>query len=335
MSPPHSPTISACSSLDSSMVVAAPQLGMLPATRRRLTQPQTHALVSVFEIKTHPSREERALLAAELGMELKAVNAWFQNRRRSLKKAWSGSCGWSKGSLPENKHVRPFGGMKTLPARESAISLDHIASSRELPCKSKAKAKVRAASKSSVPPPRPACTPSTPQRRVSPTAVPSPSPSRKNIWEHIPSSPPTRPSSPGPGDALLVLGREAPRLLRSLEWACANARAGRRVTHRARAAAKAASRSKAECKGDADVPMLVLEPRPQAEEAEDDTETDEDEDEEAITPNISMELLPAFLLPDGLTKGEEGAGKRRRRGKDVDMEAAMTLLGIMSPETVG
>ena len=68
MSPPQSPTISACSSLDSPHIGSVRLAGMHPSTRRRLSQSQTHALVTIFELKTHPSREERALLAAELGM---------------------------------------------------------------------------------------------------------------------------------------------------------------------------------------------------------------------------------------------------------------------------
>lgn len=67
MSVPLSPTISA-SSLDSPKTNPARHLGVPPPMRRRLSPSQTSALVSVFEVKTHPSREERALLAAELGM---------------------------------------------------------------------------------------------------------------------------------------------------------------------------------------------------------------------------------------------------------------------------
>lgn len=301
---------------------------MHPSTRRRLTQSQTHALVTVFDFKTHPSREERALLAAELGMcayirvllraralmlivhrELKAVNAWFQNKRRSLKKTWSGTSGWSKGSLPENKHVRPVGGPKTLPPSDSALSLDRVASSHELPYKAKSSSATRPAP----------CPPVTPRRRV-----PANRPTKVEIWEHIPSSPPTRPSSPGLGEPLLAM-EPCTKRFRTLEWACANARAGRRATIRAKAAA-----ARPPPKGNDDVPMLVLDgpPRGKSPSPSDDTETSEDdEDDEAITPNVSTELLPSFLLPDAPV----GPTKGKKAGQGEDMEAAMALLGFMGP----
>nr|VWO94366.1 N/A [Ganoderma boninense] len=300
---PLSPTISA-SSFDSPRLDPTRHACGPPSTRRRLTPYQTSVLVSVFEVKTHPSREDRALLAAELGMELKAVNAWFQNKRRTLKKTWSASCGWSKGSLPENKHVRPPNGPKTLPHSDSVISLERVASSHELPYKGKGSSLLR----------KPGRVPATPKRRATTTEV------SKEIWELLPSSPPTRPSSPSRGEPLLTL--EPCKRLRTLEWACANARAARKASiRRARRAAKATDSD-----DDSDVPMLILDATLRKKPTSgDDTETEE---EEAITPNVSTELLPAFILPP--EAGELDAGMPK--GKDMDMEAAIALLGFTAPE---
>ncbi|TBU63750.1 hypothetical protein BD310DRAFT_868844 [Dichomitus squalens] len=309
MSVPLSPTISASSSdspkLDPTRLACGPL-----STRRRLAPSQTNALVSVFEVKTHPSREERALLAAELGMELKAVNAWFQNKRRTLKKTWSASSGWSKGSLPENKHVRPPDGPKALPRSDSIVSLDRVASSRELPYKAKGLPCSRL-------PPR---VPVTPRRRAA-TAERS-----KDIWELLPSSPPTRPSSPSLGEPLLAL-EPCTKRLRTLEWACAKARAGRKASiRRARLAAKPAA-SEDE---DSDVPMLVLDATPRKNSsAGDDTET---EDDEAITPNVSTELLPSFVLPAEAEELDAGVPEPPVKDEDMDMEAAIALLGFMAPD---
>ncbi|KAM5533967.1 hypothetical protein V8D89_012392 [Ganoderma adspersum] len=303
MSVPLSPTISA-SSFDSPKLDPTRHACGPPSTRRRLTPSQTSVLVSVFEVKTHPSREERALLAAELGMELKAVNAWFQNKRRTLKKTWSASCGWSKGSLPENKHVRPPNGPKTLPHSDSAVSLERVASSHELPYKGKGPSSSRIYN------------PATPKRRATNTAV------SKEIWELLPSSPPTRPSSPSRGEPLLAL--EPCKRLRTLEWACANARAARKASiRRARRAAKADSDD------DSDVPMLILDATPRKKSTSgDDTETED----EAITPNVSTELLPAFILPTEAEELDVGSPTSPRKGKDMDMEAAIALLGFTAPE---
>ena len=54
----------------------------------------------------------------------------------------------------------------------------------------------------------------------------------------------------------------------------------------------------------------------------------EDDEDEAITPNVSVELLPAFSL-----SSEDGVPERAAKpAKGKDMEAAMALLGFMGPE---
>ncbi|KAI5124092.1 hypothetical protein M0805_000907 [Coniferiporia weirii] len=54
--------------------------------RRKLTTPQRRALESLATLEKNPSLESRRALADELGLELKIVSVWFQNRRRPTTK---------------------------------------------------------------------------------------------------------------------------------------------------------------------------------------------------------------------------------------------------------
>ena len=84
--------------------------------------------------------------------------------------------------------------------------------------------------------------------------------------------------------------------------------------------------------------MLVLDASPRTRErtpspsAGGDTETEDEDEDEAITPNVSAELLPSFLglLSPGALGGRSKAPKP---AQGEDMEAAMALLGFMGPET--
>ncbi|KAI5124107.1 hypothetical protein M0805_000921 [Coniferiporia weirii] len=59
--------------------------------RVRHSEAQLAALNDLYEANEHPSLEERAALAENLGMEPKAVNAWFANKRSATKKKTRGS----------------------------------------------------------------------------------------------------------------------------------------------------------------------------------------------------------------------------------------------------
>ena len=74
--------------------------------------------------------------------------------------------------------------------------------------------------------------------------------------------------------------------------------------------------------------MLVLDATPRKNSG-DDTET---EDDEAITPNVSTELLPPFVLPAEAEELDAGVPKQPVKNKDMDMEAAIALLGFMAPD---
>ncbi|KAH8119997.1 hypothetical protein DFH11DRAFT_1499386 [Phellopilus nigrolimitatus] len=59
--------------------------------RIRHSEIQLSALNELYEESEHPSLEERAALAENLGMESKAVNAWFANKRSATKKKTRGT----------------------------------------------------------------------------------------------------------------------------------------------------------------------------------------------------------------------------------------------------
>ncbi|KAH8120012.1 hypothetical protein DFH11DRAFT_1755118 [Phellopilus nigrolimitatus] len=56
-------------------------------SRRKLTMPQRRALEDLEARDSNPPLETRRLLALELGLELKVVSVWFQNRRRPTYKS--------------------------------------------------------------------------------------------------------------------------------------------------------------------------------------------------------------------------------------------------------
>ncbi|KAF8140581.1 hypothetical protein EV363DRAFT_1312836 [Boletus edulis] len=54
--------------------------------RHRLSTTELTRLEDVFKQDTHPSRQQKKDLAAELGMDYKTVTIWFQNKRQTSKR---------------------------------------------------------------------------------------------------------------------------------------------------------------------------------------------------------------------------------------------------------
>ncbi|KAJ3555430.1 hypothetical protein NM688_g2584 [Phlebia brevispora] len=301
---------------------------VMPMTgRRRLLPEQIQALQDLYELNSHPSKEERVTLARELNLELKAVNVWYQNKRRSMKKK---SLAWSKASS-ENQLgiIDPLAPSKSYLGR--ACSLDAIVSSREL--------------RDPTPTPtddrwsltRPPLTPrrnrnvshrprsSVDQRQASPGPSSRNDHSEKPIWEHIPSSPPLPPSSPSDDAARFAFLPPSSRLLRSLEYACAKDRLKRRKFPWLLEEPEGGEH-------DADVPGLDL---------DEPSEETADEVDEVITPENSLtmesrvEIMQGDVSPTSrraeararaLTGGQERDDVKQVPAEDV--EAAMALLGF-------
>lgn len=227
--------------------------------------------------------------------ELKTVSAWFQNKRRSVKKK---SLVWTR-PAQENRYEGSAypapAGRKPLPRSGSAISLDCVVSAHE-----------RRTTPGPVSPRRPPLTPRrvNANRRYQP---PNQSPP-KNLWDYIPSSPPTMPSSPSGDSVRLSALPGRTKSLRSLEWACAKAR-GSKKPH-----------PDVLDEEDYDVPMLVLDGQHRGTDSDDDTEPEEFE---AITPDTSATQLDLFQGQSPAMKHKDDIAPRQ------DMEAAMALLGFM------
>ncbi|RPD55931.1 homeobox-domain-containing protein, partial [Lentinus tigrinus ALCF2SS1-6] len=54
--------------------------------RHKMTDHQLQRLEELYQANTHPSREEKDELAREIGMTLKSVMIWFQNRRQDRRR---------------------------------------------------------------------------------------------------------------------------------------------------------------------------------------------------------------------------------------------------------
>ncbi|KAH9942939.1 hypothetical protein B0H21DRAFT_749054 [Amylocystis lapponica] len=297
MSPQQDP-LSLSSTSISSVVSVMPRSTSLsagiPFARKRLQQDQTSTLLAVFQHRTHPSKEERALLSAQLGMEMKAVSAWFQNKRRGLKKK---NLAWRRASLPIIRS-------ENLPSHSrqgAGLSLDCIASLRER----------RTAPHIPSVPGDPLRPPLASRLNMARSVKLADKPDA-DLWEHIPSSPPAPPSSPAAESVRLSVLPARSRTMRSLEWACAKARAGGNV------------QEDMDMDMDCDVPPLILDVAPR------DTEMDEDtdvEDFEAITPDASAAQIQLTPSPSPVH-----TSKKKKKGSappEADMEAAMALLGFM------
>jgi len=266
--------------------------------RKRPSLPQLQRLQTVFDASHYITKEERNSLAQELGLDIKFITVWFQNRRQSDKrKIWTkkdrarkkeNACQWIGTDL-----VKP------------AISLDQIASRMERVQRPVHPSKPHAVL--------------SPQKLENLVEPQTPKQSKLDtLWAHMPSSPPEAPSSP-PSDAFQLLN--APCLVKSgksLEWACANARVGSR--HRVRK-----DKRFRPIKPRALTPFRPLAAPKRELEGNSDNEL-EDEDVEISTPSSSQSQNDAA---SGTTAETEVRPSQRGAKSTEDVEAAMVLLQFL------
>ncbi|KZS93350.1 hypothetical protein SISNIDRAFT_454521 [Sistotremastrum niveocremeum HHB9708] len=177
-------------------------------TRRQYTTYQLKVLSEAYKRDNNPTREERSVVASEIGMDIKLVSVWFQNKRQADRKAALHNITnhQNNGLLPPTSPLADLcksrqGGTvileRTGKRTASRPSLEHVASRSELRF-SKATENIPWITDSAV------------------FASPQSSRSRP-LWDSMPSSPIT-PSSPPCPDILSHTPRN------TLEWACAAAR---------------------------------------------------------------------------------------------------------------
>ena len=244
--------------------------------------------------------------------QLKTVTNWFQNKRQTSKKK---TLVWSDGSYPKssNKHYARRSARsastsqpKTARRLHPTISLDRIAGLHEKP----AGPTISTASVQ-----RPPLTPRNTNRRT----YPSFNDDKNKLWDHMPSSPIAPPSSPSEDKVRFSILPTRFKARKSLEWACAKARADRQTAH---------DEDDDElltiaCRGDDGFGSLC-------EEMETDDETDTDpEVEEAVTPNGSATFSPAF---DPLCKRKDSHLVVVPQGKENIDPHRTSFRDIISPK---
>ncbi|EGN93136.1 hypothetical protein SERLA73DRAFT_78978 [Serpula lacrymans var. lacrymans S7.3] len=283
----------------------------VPYIRKRVAPMQLQVLQRMFDVKSHPTREERLILANEIGMELKAVTNWFQNKRQTAKRkalVWNGRrvnfTDKRSNSLNLDFARRPFLSDPSNPRPvRPTISLDHIAELCERPsvplCSTPSKVT------------RP---PLTPRSRRAHRNFTTP-PSGRGIWNHMPSSPIAPQSSPSIEEARLAVLPSRSKTFRSLEWACLKARRLKQID---------------DDEND-ELPQLSL-----SNTSTDNGEETDTDVEELVTPIAKNIPLPPC---NKLKHGKRTLSSKDKENRPVtvvggsrqseDVEAAMLLLGFM------
>ncbi|KAI0274998.1 hypothetical protein BC834DRAFT_850636 [Gloeopeniophorella convolvens] len=303
-SPSPSPVLSPASSPDSFYdfdISAEDASAQIISLRKRPSVSQLSRLQSVFEASRYITKEDRRALAEETGLDVKFITIWFQNRRQSDKrKAWTRR---DRAKKKENTYHRV---VMVPPKPKSAISLDQAASRSEQAHMSTRSSKPRMVLAS--------------RKHHNHTELSnSASAKTKALWMYMPSSPPGAPSSPveTPRTAMTAAAHRVANAGRSLEWACAKARAENR--HRNSKVKR--TRSKA---SQPSVGLSVVASESESGQAH---KTDSDEGTKVITPTSSRS-------PTDSASTESAAVKRPQQddiyGKPAeDVEAALVLLQFL------
>nr|VWO94372.1 Homeobox domain-containing protein [Ganoderma boninense] len=227
--------------------------------RHKMTEYQLKRLEELYRADTHPTRSAKEALAIEVGMNVKSVLIWFQNRRQDRSKKAK-----TIATPPLTRAVRPSPlEVKSAKLSKHAGPLARNAAARTRVAAAKGKSFPRASSRAV-----PSCkvtTPITPQM-VYQTSSPKDAYSRlsqppnppcrstssdtprsekrpPDLWKHLPPTPPSRgrksvlqpSSSPNRRESPLKALGDASNLPQpgrpekpTLEWACANSAARRK-----------------------------------------------------------------------------------------------------------
>ncbi|KAF8216170.1 hypothetical protein K438DRAFT_1926532 [Mycena galopus ATCC 62051] len=169
-------------------------------TRPRFTNAQVVVLEQLFHNNTHPTLEERQIVAINTDMEVNAVTSWFQSKRKATSRHRPIHTRNITIKDSTNTHRRPKSSSSASSRSSSKTSASTSASIRpSLDC-------VASRSELHGPPPR------TPSRRHN---------SHTPLWANMASSPIAPPSSPFARD-YVEFGRGQRTC--TLEWACARSR---------------------------------------------------------------------------------------------------------------
>ncbi|KAH9065811.1 homeobox domain-containing protein [Lactarius vividus] len=180
-------------------------------SRKRPSVAQIQRLQAIFDSSRYISKEERSALAHEIGLDVKFITVWFQNRRQSDKRK-----AWTKRDRARKKENTCHRIQIHTVFSKPVVSLDQIASRLE-----------RVQSPVLPDTPRAVLSIQKPGNSLEPVTPTQSKP--EALWAHMPSSPPDAPSSP---PRLMSI----PRLIKSgksLEWACARERIGKQASSQA------------------------------------------------------------------------------------------------------
>ncbi|KAJ7103718.1 hypothetical protein C8R44DRAFT_681845 [Mycena epipterygia] len=185
-------------------------------TRKRFTNAQLMMLEQLFHQNSHPSREQRELVAKSANMEVKSVTIWFQNKRQTERRTTL-----ANGRMPPTVMINNSrGDYQRVPSPIHSPSMASSASSASTTSTSASRRPsldcVASRSELRAPAPR------TPSRRHNPHAP---------LWENMPSSPLGPQFSP-PARDFVEFGQD--QRTRTLEWACARRRLAGKADRRAR-----------------------------------------------------------------------------------------------------
>ncbi|KAI5121846.1 hypothetical protein M0805_003279 [Coniferiporia weirii] len=327
-------------------------------TRKRFSHEQLIVLEQAYHKTSHPSREERELVAEKTGMDVKSVSIWFQNKRQTERKIALGNATNRNAPVPFAMYPVHYASSESL----ATHTLDHRTSfsmhhphtlPAAIPTKSRRPSRTasgsllldRIATRAELPA-RALHTPITKHSQHAQYTGGSAQSESTTVWDAMPSSP-LQPESDLAADASIGSpsareyldfassrrGKSRPRGRRTLEWACAAARiaAEKDITTSLDASRPRHFESAFDTGG------MTFGSDNRIEDVDTEVESDS---HEAITPDNSQTMLafsPSPIRIFGAAKKSKsgvrklvGIAKDQHVGDDADvMDAALALCGLL------